>query len=461
LPVTLIAILPLAGGACADERLRQLGYTLGTELTPPAEEAPTEPEPCGVAFVSLDDVNRAVEADLSALPATDRPFSRYLSLASLKNRGACGDELELGGAGLSKLVNSSSRLAEIVIPARVDADGMLLRIDIRDYGWDRDVDIEGQRFGDGWEAVVASSPFAVELEGPAASFIKSEARSSVPLLGFDAFISAATSADSYYALLGVPDTLGALRQSLGLPAVLDPSGNGALRVATAHSRVVQLPETVRVVDRYATGVGSAGGYWEALPVDAASYSADPLHAQPDVERLIMFRLPNDLLGFAAMDASGTRTATSEVVFDSIAADFESRVVASCTGCHVFGPIPLPGDIDGVLSEEELEQIFEAEVQSYGEAVARTGHPGQGLDQISRWTRAFNEDLLLDAVASELWVEPRLLAERAIELGLAFRALSAGLPISREQFGSVYASALCTLQAGAENHPVAAECGGAP
>jgi hypothetical protein len=449
----MLLIIPLA---CADERLRQLGYTLDTLESQPESSEP-EPVSCGEALITLDDIYRAVEADLVAQPGADRPFLRYLSLASRINDGACPDELTQYRQALGKLVNSASPLPDIVTPATLDA-GRTLRIDIRDYGWDRPVEILGQNFRDGWEAVIATSPFAVEHDGPAADIIESEAQSSVPVLGVDAFIGAVVTADLYYALLGVPATLADLRGSVGLPSVLDPAENGAFRAATSVSRVAQLGGGVRVLDRYASSTGS---YWEAVVMETESFLADPLHVQPEVERLVAFSLPNELVGFAVMDASGSRTGVSDRVLDTTNDDFRARSLLSCVACHAFGPIQITSVVDTGLpdspSAEDVLAIVEADRDDYLRAVVRTGHSDRGQEQIAARAAAFAEGLDFDRAAAELFVVREALFERRDDLDVAFRALNNGLSVSRERFGILYASTLCQLHTDSENRPSASEC----
>jgi hypothetical protein len=111
--------------------------------------------------------------------------------------------------------------------------------------------------------------------------------------------------------------------------------------------------------------------------------------------------------------------------------------------------------------EQSAAIFDEDSAVYGRAQERAGHPGQGTDGISFRTGAFERDVTLEAAASELLVAPEVLTAHLAELDPALRALTFGLGLSREEFGRIYKSALCTLQAGSENRPVASECQPAP
>jgi hypothetical protein len=147
---------------------------------------------CG--FLSSDDLWRAVAADLSSLDADDRSSQRYLSLADLSNTGTCGAELGEARAALVKLVNSLS-IDTVPTPlVAIDADETLYRLDLRDYAWDRPVEVSGTGFVDAWEAIVAASPHAVPFVGADADVAKADTGPAVPVLPGSAFVAAASNA---------------------------------------------------------------------------------------------------------------------------------------------------------------------------------------------------------------------------------------------------------------------------
>lgn len=459
----------LALGGCADDRLRELGYTLAQQDTPEGAR-PIEAE-CNPAFLGADAVIRAVAADLAAQPGEDRPFLRYASLADRIDVQACPSELESRQAGLAKLMNSLSREPVVVAPSVVGQELSLLRLDLRDYGWTREVNVNGQSYSDAWEALIDNSPFAVELTGTRATAISEQTGTSVPVLSADALIGAASDSALYYALLGVPATLAEIRESVGLPGVLDPLENGAQRAATQRSRVLRSTGNLRVVDRYAIDGSTGGTYWEASQIGTGTFIADPLHAQPDVQRLIIFSLPNDLLAFAVTDAAGVRQGPAELVLDTNRDDFVASVVASCTNCHATGLIPLVDEAgpailanpdlfgaevvsayeDAPTEEERLAQ-FEEDSSFYAQALGRAGVPTQGQDPISRVAIQFNVEVDLKRAAGDLLVTPETLRARLGELAPELRPLGLGLLLSRQQFGAQYAGAYCVLHATDENPP---------
>jgi hypothetical protein len=469
-----IAALALAG--CNDERLRELGYTLdqaGASLGDGSDEVY---EPCVPEFVDADLIQREIAADLAAAPQEDRPFLRYLSLADRIDAGLCSDGLEFGRDGVSRLINSLSREPSIVVPKVFGPEGGVLRIDLRDYGWTRAVDVDGRVFSDGWEAVIDSTGLAVELAGEQGSSIAEQTHTRVPVLNALAFIDAAASSKLYYALLGVPATLGELRASVGLPSDLDPLANGATRTVTDASRIVRLTGTVRVIDRYAIAAGTRGTYHEAEVIDTGAFFADPLHVQPPVQRLISFSLPNDLRAFAITDPAGALRGAAEFVLDTNRDDFTATVLASCSNCHANGLIPAtdvarsavlghPDQFDAEvvaafqasLNEEQLAAQVEADSLPFQQAVERSTGTSEGADPVALNTFEFSVNVDLARAAADLLVSPDELRSRLDELAVEFIPLGLDLPLSRAQFSTLYAGAYCVLHAADENPPRAAFC----
>jgi hypothetical protein len=475
-PYTLLTAITLVLSGCIDNRLRELGDTLTEPSGPSGDGVSLDDPTCEyAAFLDADGVARAIFADVSSSPSADRPYLRYVSLADRADFGVCQEELTRGREAFAKLINALSQQPDIVAPRAVDDNGILLRIDLRDYGWTHPVDVDGVTYSDGWEAVIATNAFAIELEGEQASAIASATQTRVPYMNASAFVAAA-STELYYALLGVPETLGELRASVGLPAELDPLANGAVRAATSRSRILRSAGNVRAVDRYAIDNGTAGSYWEALQIDTAAYLADPLHVQPDAQRLITFTLPNDLFAFAIMGADGQRRSTGELVLDTNRDDFTATISSSCQNCHAQGLIPLeddagqaildnpdqfPPDVVAALADgpDEVERAQQVQDDSalYAAALARAGVRTDGGDPISNQYFRFALDVDLPAAAADLLVTPEALLDRLPELDPTLSPLGVGLELSRERFGELYASAYCGLHADDENPPTAAAC----
>jgi hypothetical protein len=473
--IHLVSALAFGLIACNDERLRELGNTasLPLETDPSWEETPP---PCELDFISADAVQAEVAADLASLPSESRAFTRYLSLANRLNQGICPEQLSLDHGGASKLINGLSRQPDVVVPTVVGSGEGLLRVDLRAYGWSGPVVANGQTHADHWEALIAQSPMAIELGGEDGAAIVAQTGTRVPILSVDAFIAAATTAPLYYELLGVPGTLGELRQSVGLPSEIDPVAAGALRIATDKSRVLRQQGDLVAIDRYSTTVGA---YFELFRVDTVAFLADPLRVQPAVERQIIFPLPNDLLGFAVTDAAGALSGHADML-DTNQLDSRTRVLDSCTNCHAQGFIPTVDAAEGAIlsrpnlfSEEvvaayraapsatESAAQFDADSDEFQRALVRATGTREGPDPIA--LRRFNLDIPLDLefVAAELWVTPEQLESAIGELAPELLPLALGFGIALSELSSVYAAAFCSLHAGDENPPDAAFCARVP
>ena len=90
-------------------------------------------------------------ADLEPQEQRSQRFLRYFSLAPLANAGFSPDELQTYRNALAKLLNSLSWHPRITLPKAVDSDGLVLRIDLRDYQWDANL----------WNRLLADYPYGV------------------------------------------------------------------------------------------------------------------------------------------------------------------------------------------------------------------------------------------------------------------------------------------------------------
>src|SRR5262245_23933341 len=86
-------------------------------------------------FIDEQKLLTLIEKDLRDQPQRGRQFLRYFSLAHLYNAVVPEQELDIYRAGLSKLINSLSWHKEITMPAPVDQELTLYRIDLRDCNW--------------------------------------------------------------------------------------------------------------------------------------------------------------------------------------------------------------------------------------------------------------------------------------------------------------------------------------
>ncbi|HEU4582595.1 MAG TPA: hypothetical protein VFS67_30270 [Polyangiaceae bacterium] len=428
---------------------------------------------CELAAPRLDAVLARIQADVAAQPAADRPFSRYISAAfSLPSSCRLDTALNLSADALPLLLNSLSLTRNVARAQILSGDAALLRIDLREMGWNRPIQIAGQHYADGWEVLSANAAQALTLRGPEADALLEQLGTRTPLLQAHDLAQSALSASVYYALLDVPQTLAELRSAIGIPPELEQEPNAYWRAVTTESVVSRQD---RVVLRYRGDAGSPL-FWHTLDrgSDAASGGAfaDPLARQAD-ESSVVYTLPNGLPAYFLADAGGRRLDASRVLIDTAEDDFVPRTAPSCVRCHSDGGV-LPvtdalrayaatdpnghfGQRDLALlaevypSQKDLDALIEADRQRVEDARARLGVPrgNGGLDEL---VLPYTQDLQPAFAAAELFVSPAELQRRAPELPGPMRVLLSLGNLGRASFNESYLETLCVLAQGWRNQP---------
>jgi hypothetical protein len=454
----------------------------------PAEPPPAEPE-VGAAppaepevaarcdnRLSFDDLYAAIDADLRS-EEDDAPFLRYISLSHRFNQGICSEDLAGDRLAMMRALNGLSTEVGIVVPEAIDEAGVIYRIDLRDLGWDQPATVDGVAFDDKWEAIIAASPYAVELEGDDADSAKLAAQTSVPVLFSDALIDATVVGDLYYELIGMGADAFALFAQLGIDFT-----DVDVRAGTSSSRMSQQDT---IIQRFEQG-NVQGFYWSRFDVadDNAGQSifSDPLGFQGDVISSL-FTLPNGLLAFALFDAAGLRIADTGVLVDQFQRDGRVRNSVSCSACHAAGVNPITdevrsyvetnrfefdadtfGDVDETfVPQPELDEVIQQDAATYRATLERAGLASPAGDPVSTVYQRFDAGVSLAAAAGELGITPDELDRELVALSSeADPALSVlrTQDLGREQFEAAYLPTLCALQISSDNQPLAADCAAA-
>jgi hypothetical protein len=448
----------------------------------PAAPAPDETEPPPVPepprscddSLSFDDLYERIEADLRA-EGDDGVTLRYISLSNRLNQGICSEDLDSDRFALIKALNSLSTELGVVVPEPIDEAGILYRIDLGDYGWDQPTVVDGVAFADKWEAIIAASPYAIELEGDEADQAKLAAATTVPLLFADALIDVAMTGNLYYALIGVGESEDELLAQLGI----DEEDDIVLRAGTRRSRLSRQETVTERLD-----VGTLQGYYWAR-YDIAqegvgeSIFANPLGFQEDSIAAV-FSLPNGFNGYALFDGAGVRVADTDVLVDQVQRDGRVRNSVSCSQCHANGLLPINDEVrayveqnpldfdadtfevvqDEFLTQPEIDEVISADIAFYRAALARAGLDGLMSDPVSAAYVRVDGDVSLAVAAGELGVTPDFLRAQLAFLSNQADPILASLrtqPLRREQFDGSYLAALCALQISSANRPIAADC----
>lgn len=449
------------------------------DLGPPAPlggEDPCPPQP-----LTLADTLDAVLGDVRTLPASERPFLRYVSTAQFRGAGcnavegddAAARTVERARRAVSKASNGLSREPAAVVPAQVGPDGLLLRLDLRDYGWQRGVTVAGQSYGDAWEALAARTGTALALQGGTASELEQELGTSIPVLLSSSFVAASVRADVYYGILELPGTLPELRQQLGIDGEQGLERGPWARAAFSNSGVSTEP---RGVARYRGTALGDGFFWQTFEHAPSARSTaqylDPLATTAD-GHMALFSLPNGLPAYFVSDGAGQRLDEARFVVDPAQNNGRMRLVASCLSCHNLGIVtfvdavrPFVEDNPDLFSEAELARVLEtfppqSQLQALissdgGRIVAaqeRAGHPRRAGDPVSRVALEHDQALSFGQLAAELFLERAALIAELPRLPEAVAAAATSGRMERAMFEALYQQLACVLYGSADSAPV--------
>lgn len=382
---------------------------------PPFDDAPARP------FAPPTEDVAAAHADLAAAPAGERRSRRYFSLTHLRNAGASDRELESHRRALAKLLNSLSWRPEIALPAPTEKLDTLLRIDLRDYGWD----------AADWDEATFRVPARALVGTPAEAEAQAWTGASLPWFPADAFVFAASQPPLYHLLLDLPATDTELERLLHVDVEADVAQGAARRGGFASSGVSRHN---RMIERHAS---SYGAYWKSYDFARSSgrksLFAHPLGPGDSVREFehdggeIIFNLPNGLQAYLLIDAAGRRIDRGpiDIVSDPKRADRQVVNGVSCMTCHAGGMIPKRDEVRphvlgapaGFRAEEvsavralyapheEMERLYEQDSKRHRDAVRKTGAPLTETEPVAALARLYERDLDLARVAAELGTTP--------------------------------------------------------
>lgn len=354
---------------------------------------------------------RVAHADLSRLPPAVRPSVRYISLHWLTEKDRAGIVPVVAGH-----CQHLSRSSDIVRPAVVGG-GMLLRVNLDDYGWtpelwdklqdpyflefqkvayvekevyEYETVYPGRPASDGkyypgygrlkWtktvkvpvKDVVALAPWLIENEedkGRAAEVLEWTA-ARTPIVRADWWFNAtAIQADrdaGYYDWLGVKDEKD-FQRLIGFDRKLFEGFRLEVREAVALSGVTLQPRGITRHD------AAGGGYWRSLDFKRAEGKTNPLDVfGRDLEKTYDASeqfgvLPNGFWATGLFDRAGKRqdSAPPEIASDGASRSHDRRVHvnASCIRCHATGGLQ---EIDG-WARNLLNPPLELRSKDYKEA----------------------------------------------------------------------------------------------
>jgi mono/diheme cytochrome c family protein len=431
-------------------------------------------------LVDFDELFQDVNSDLARADNDDQVFFRYISLTNRFTAGQCADSLEKDRQGLAKMMNMLSINASIEAPTPVNADETLYRIDLRDFDWNRAIDVEGINFADVWEAIAANNPYAVEFVGDDADDAKADTLTAFPIMFADQMQDVAIIGNLYYAIIDVDvnqPLADFILNELEIDVVANLADEESIRAGTTRSRISRQDRLVQRDDIEVRG----GALWQSFDfADDANESIfeDPFGFAAGGTEAI-FTLPNGMLGFIIADANDAIVEDSDILLDTNQNNFRAITSVSCSNCHASGFIPVVDEVREIalsnareigLDRDEVEQLegiyvspqeFSRQVQEdsqgfYQRALQLADLPIQGGDPVSSVFLRFDQDLRIEDAAGDLGLTPDDLADNLDLLDPVLSVLDQGT-LDRDDFTAVYVDSLCRLSTPLENQPDVAVC----
>jgi mono/diheme cytochrome c family protein len=432
---------------------------------------------CDGQLLTFDDLFEQASSDLRAQDSRDRPFIRYITLANRYNAGLCASSLDRERFAILKVVNMLSTRATVGTPEPIDDDKLTYRIDMRDYDWDKGVNVGNGNFRDAWEAIIAASPYAVPFEGDQADDLRNDADTDVPIMNADALLDVAALGDLYYALIGV-DTNQRLddfiSNDLGIDVQDDLDDGDVIRAGTSRSAISRED---RVVERHGIGVRQ-GVFWQSFdssPDGGGSIFADPFDfGQGGTD--VIFTLPNGMLAYIIADENDGIVTESRLLLDTFQDDFIARTSVSCSNCHAQGFNMVTDEVkpfvqanrfdfqrdefenvtDIYLDPADFADVIAEDSALYQQSLQRVGLPTTGSDPVAGSYLRFNVDVDLTTAAGDLGVTVDDLSENLNLLDPELSVLR-DVALERETFSDTYEASLCVMQLIARNHPESDRC----
>jgi WD40 repeat protein/mono/diheme cytochrome c family protein len=402
-------------------------------------------------LVTEAEVASRILTDLHRIGRRERRFIRYFSLGPQYNAGLAEEELQSYRIALTHLLNSLSWHPRITVPQAVDADRIVLRIDLRDFLWDANI----------WDRLLAEYPYGIAADSSAARACMVHTLTRMPVVRADWFLASACRPPLYQDLLQLPTNAAELERQLRVDVAQDIQQE---RVARAGFNGSGVARNNRVLERHDSMLGA---YWrtydfEAVPQnlterdvllpDRRNIFAYPLgpgagdntfqHAGGE----IIFSLPNGLHGYMLVNANGVRVdkAPSAIVSDPKRPDRQVETGISCMSCHVAGINPKDDQVRDHVARNakafskadaetiralyvpaaKMRTLMDADAERYRKAVARCGGRVNVTAPIATLTLRYEADVDLPTAAAEVGLSPDEFRTRLESAGDLARNLGA-------------------------------------
>ncbi|HVZ31367.1 MAG TPA: hypothetical protein VG963_03020, partial [Polyangiaceae bacterium] len=370
-------------------------------------------------------------------------------------------------------------------PVPIDANETIYRIDIRDYHWDRPIDLQDDGvvdFNDGWLSLVAAAqPFALEYHGDQADALKADTQTAVPFMPVNAFVQASQSGDEYYTLIGGKALFQDFaEQVLGVDRQAEIAAEQVVRAGFVRYGVSHQEHEVIRFD------GQAGGdrsLWTSSDVDGSyvqgvvkdSIFSNPVNFRNAASEAI-FSLPNGMQGYYVSFGNGSRLNELPLGVVFLPSEGVLTIGASCQSCHNAGIIGFGDQVrqfvidngfdfdsdtyqqvmDTFPDQSTMQKHIDADSALQVAAMVKAGIPQGTPDAVSRVFIDFQlANMTTAQVAGELNVTKELLVQNLQLLDPTLEDLgdtNVGF-VERPALQNVFLESACVLHAVDLNTPV--------
>ena len=388
----------------------------------------TETAACSAReFITPVDEVTAMAADLEKVERTRVADTRYLTLTHLYNACATDEEMKVYRLGAVKLLNSLSRVSDVVRLETADEAGTIIRFNLKDLGWE----------AHDWDKVLAVYPYGTKPDSQMFNLLAGATYTALPYIRADWFAFTAAQPPLYDVLLGLADDFAGLERDLGIDVLADIDRFVVKRSGFQQSGVSR---NNRMIERHRI---STGYFWTSYDFAGnrtrQSFFEFPLgpgdgdFAFDHDGGETIFALPNGFQAYYLNTAEGKKLdkGPTQIVLDPSRRDQTVTNGISCMGCHEYGirkakdevrahvtaDRTFPKDVREAVEAlyppvEEMDRVLEQDLQSFVAAMDRAGLAERdasgglflpklnGIEMINALAKRFENDVELKLAAAE-------------------------------------------------------------
>lgn len=383
------------------------------------------PLPPAFNFVSFDQFEAEILADLTDLPSNEQRTARYITVCDQWNAGENISNFKLG---VVKAINQISIENDLAKGIWIGEQKCTLRIDLEDYGLTLAH----------WRLVEDADPLKLESFTDRGLLIKQLAETNRPWMHGANFIETSHTDETYYDVLRIPaDLSGFLAGFAGcdLQADFDNFEQDLFLIGARKSLIaLQKNREILLTDCKDGAFSATYDFVLGNNDDGANLSINPFPPEARSERTFehqaqeyIGKLPNGMLFYALFNSAGVREnfAPTNIVADNVRANIDPTIrnARSCSACHAHGFIEADDFVaDHVLGNPEfdIEDIQKAAFffgreegartaidqsnEAYSRVLAQLGIDSEAKDPLNLLTDQIRFEMDLRQIAALFFME---------------------------------------------------------